>query len=389
MKLLPIVLIALSMQCAFGQVVTDHKKQQLDSLFDELSNNMMSMAGFSVYENGVEVYTRTYGLATSRVDQTVQAESGKTLYRIGSVSKVFTAYLVMKLIEEGKLTLDQDISSYFPELNNASNITIRSLLSHKSLLPIYHRVADLDKMRRTKNEAELIALVNKRDANADTAKIVYNNLNYTLLGLIIEKTEGLTFNEVIEERLAVLPDAKIYGSCSLLKAEKNEANSFHVKDGKWIEDYEMMEWPLPDASGFLLSNPQTINAFMDELFVGNLLRKDLLEQMLPVDQVFGFGLMKTNFDAHTGYGHSGRIEGFTAATTYFPEERLSVTLLQNGTVYPLNDILILMGNILFDEPVEMPKLSRMELTSEHIQSMLGTYDNEKEGYGVLVDMHKG
>jgi len=99
--------------------------------------------------------------------------------------------------------------------------------------------------------------------------------------------------------------------------------------------------------------------------------------------------MKANFDTHKGFGHTGRIEGFTSATTYFVEDKINVTLLQNGTVYPMNDILILMGNILFDEPVEIPNFKKVTLSTAEATALLGTYENAEEGYKVITDLSKG
>jgi CubicO group peptidase (beta-lactamase class C family) len=297
--------------------------------------------------------------------------------------------MIMKLVESGKLSLDQSIVNYFPTLINASTTTIDQLLIHKSSLPIFVRVNDLEKLRKTKTIEKFIAAANKGEVNQDTSKPKYNNLNYILLGLIVEKTTGKKYDDVLTDYLKNLNNPSINGTYSLLDYSKNEANSFHINKDKWEEDYEISPSPISDGSGFLLSNARTLNEFMVALFTNRLINKSSVEKMLPQEYKFGYGLMKTNFDKHSGFGHSGRIEGFTSATTYFPDDSLSVTFLQNGSVYPINDILLLVGNILFDKPFIMPSLKMIELNEQNSKKFYGTYINEEEGYKVIVDKNKG
>jgi D-alanyl-D-alanine carboxypeptidase len=372
-----------------GQTPNDIKIKQLDSLFNELNSNQMSMGSISIYLNGEPYYSKTYGIATIK-DKVESLSSENTMYRIGSVTKLFTAFLIMKLVDEKRISLNQTIEVFFPSLQNANKITIQQLLSHRSTLPIFHRVNDLEKLRKTKTEEDLIATVNKSSENIDTIKTKYNNLNYILLGLIIEKEFGKPYNEILVQHLIDIKDPKIYGTYSLLNASKNEANSFHLRDGKWQEDYENSVNILSDGSGFLVADARTLNEFIIALFEGKLLSNTSLESMLPKNKdKFGFGIIKSHFEQHRGYGHSGRIEGFTTALTYFPDDKISVAFVQNATVYPLNEILLLVGKILFDEPFEMPTLNKIALTKEQEESLIGIYTNEKEGYKVIVDRKKG
>lgn len=382
------LLFLLSATC-MAQLNEEAQKQRLDSLFDALAANKMSMGSISIYKNGKEFYSRTYGCANIKNKQEIPA-SEQTMYRIGSISKVFTAYLVMKLNEEGKLKLNDPMSSYFPTLNNAKNITISQMLRHKSILPIYHKADDLEKLRKTKTPEELIAMINKAEANTDTIKEKYNNLNYILLGLVIEKITQKPYNEVLQESLRSLPDFKAYGTYHYLDHTKNEANSFHIENEAWVEDFENSEWTLSDGSGFLLSNARSLNTFMDALFNDRLLPHSAVEQMLPAKSMFGFGLMKSNYGKHKGYGHTGRFEGFTCATSCFPDDKICVTLLQNGTVYPMNDIFILIGNTLFDPTMDpLPNLKKMDLQASDKEKMIGTYENAEERYKVIADMKGG
>jgi D-alanyl-D-alanine carboxypeptidase len=373
----------------FGQSSDEQKTQRLDTLFKELYNNKMSMGSINIYKNGKEFYSKTYGIANIKDKNEFFAKNETTVYRIGSLSKIFTAYMIMKLVENGKISLNQSIENYFPTLINSSTTTIEQLLLHKSSLPVFVRVNDLEKLRRSKTIDKLIAAANEGEVNKDTSKPKYNNLNYILLGLIVEKTSGKKYNDVLFDYLKNLNKPSINGTYSLLDYSKNEANSFHINKDKWEEDYEISPSPISDGSGFLLSNARTLNEFMIALFTYQLINKSNVEKMLPREYKFGYGLMKANFEKHNGFGHSGRIEGFTSATTYFPDDSLSVTFLQNGSVYPINDILMMVGNIMFDKPFIMPSLKKVELNELDNKKLYGIYANEEEGYKVIVDKNKG
>lgn len=372
-----------------GQSSDEQKIKKLDTLFQELNNSKMSMGSINIYKNGKEFYSKTYGIANIKDKKDFPAKNDTTVYRIGSLSKIFTAYMIMKLVENSKISLNQSIENYFPMLINSSTTTIEQLLLHKSSLPVFVRVNDLEKLRRSKTVNELIVAANKGEVNKDTSKPKYNNLNYILLGLIIEMTNEKKYNDVLSDYLKTLNKPSINGTYNLLDNLKNEANSFHISKDKWEEDYENTPSPISDGSGFLLSNARTLNEFMVALFTNQLINKSSVEKMLPRNSRFGYGLMKTNFDKHKGFGHSGRIEGFTSATTYFPDDSLSVTFLQNGSVYPINDILMMVGNIMFDKPFIMPSLKKIELNEQDNKKIYGIYANEEEGYKVIVDKNKG
>src|SRR5690606_31512331 len=101
----------------------------LDSLFQYIEANDKNMGSVSVYKDGKEIYQKTIGYAS--ISDQVKANA-KTKYRIGSVSKTFTAAIIMQLVDQGKLTLDTRLKQFFPQIPNAEKITIEHLLRHES-----------------------------------------------------------------------------------------------------------------------------------------------------------------------------------------------------------------------------------------------------------------
>lgn len=373
----------------FSQTLKDDQKAKLDELFNALDQNHLSMGSVFISMDGKEAYSRSYGMSNFRDGKVYPSVSEQTIYRIGSITKVYTAFVIMKLTEEKRLQLSDHLDAYFPALTEAKNNSLEMLLAHKSTLPVFVRVDDLEKLRQAQSFEELIETANKYPKNSDTTKVKYNNLNYIMLGLVAEKITGKPFNTLLQEYLGAVPSSNVYGKTTLLDYQKNEANSFHLENNEWKEDYEIRETPVSDGSGYLVANARSITTFMEALFAGTLIDSATLTQMLPKNSMFGYGLMKSNFDKHIGFGHTGRIEGFTSATSYFPVEKLGVTFLQNGSVYPLNDIMILIGEILFEtQEYKLPDFERDTLTSEEEQLLVGEYVNLEEGISVLIDRKK-
>jgi D-alanyl-D-alanine carboxypeptidase len=168
--------------------LTAHAQQlntaKLDSLFTSLATNNKLMGTVLLSHNGKVVYTRAVGYAQLDSTNKVPA-TATTHYRVGSLTKMFTATMVFQLIEEKKLTLATPLVTFFPQLPNAKAITIDQLLSHRSGL---HDFAAGGAELGHKTPAEMVALLSKNAPDFEPgAKFAYSNSNYVVLGYIIER----------------------------------------------------------------------------------------------------------------------------------------------------------------------------------------------------------
>ncbi|MDB5116595.1 MAG: hypothetical protein JWQ79_2087 [Mucilaginibacter sp.] len=196
-KSLSVLFLFLILQsCTHAQTFN---KAKLDSFFVALNTHDENMGSIAIAVNGVVVYQNTIGY--SRVNENVKTPATtKTKYRIGSISKMFTATMIFQLIDEGKLRFDAPLASYFPQLPNAEKITIAEMLDHRSGLHNFTNDSLYTTYMTTpKSEAEMIAIIArlKSDFEPD-AKAEYSNTNFVLLGYIIEKLTGKTYAEELE-----------------------------------------------------------------------------------------------------------------------------------------------------------------------------------------------
>jgi len=348
----------------------DHNK--LDSLFSRIETFEKGMGTISIFQNGQEVYQKNFGY--SDVEHRIKNTS-ETKYRIGSVSKTFTATIMMKLIENGRITLNTKLSDYYPEIPNANKITIEHLLQHRSGIPNFIEVEDYTEWsvnKQTKEEL-LNRIISGGVSFEPDEEFQYSNSNYVLLTYIAEA--------VTEKKFSDLLDKIIINPCGLkntyvggtINASKDEAYSYIKLSSNWEKASET-DMSVPQGSGFIVSTPYDLNLFLHCLFSGRIVNKENFDKMLDLKDNFGFGLFQAPFYDEIGYGHTGGIDGFQSNAFYFPESKVSVALVENGVAYMLNNILIGCLSIYFGKDYDLPIfIPTITLTSEELDKYTGVY----------------
>ena len=199
---------------------------KLDSFFTSLEANNKMMGSVAVAKNGKLLYTRSVGYAQVAAGAGVKAD-GNTKYRIGSISKMFTATMIFQLFEEKKLTPETKLASFFPEIPNADKITIAQMLSHHS--GIYNFTNDstyVQWMEQPKTQKEMLAIMAAHTpAFAPGEKAEYSNANYVLLGYIIERTTKSTYSEQLKKRVLDKAGLKNTAYGGKINTQKHEALS--------------------------------------------------------------------------------------------------------------------------------------------------------------------
>lgn len=346
-------------------------KKKMDALFEKIENNEKGMGSVSIFEKGKEVYQKSFGYAD--IERKVKSDAS-TKYRIGSISKTFTATIIMKLIEEGKITLSSKLSQFYPQIKNASEITITHLLQHRSGISNFTSVADYmewNTLKQTKEQLLSRIVAGGITFNPDE-KFEYSNSNYVLLTFIAEDVSNESFSALLN-RIIINPcQLKNTAIGKSIEPLKNEAFSY-VRFSEWKKEKET-SMSIPLGAGFIIANASDVNQFFFNLFTGKIISPESLSQMKNLKDNFGLGLFKVPFYNLTGYGHTGGIDGFQSNAYYFPEKEIAVTLLENGVVYPLNDILIGILSIYFGMSYDLPEFTEaLVLESEDLDQYIGVY----------------
>lgn len=314
----------------------DHEK--MDLLFTTIEEKNLGMGSISIYEGGDEVYQMSFGEADI---SNAMSTTGQTKFRIGSISKTYTAAMVMQLIDEGKLTLATTLSEYFPEIPNATTIAIEHLLRHRSGLYNFTNSEDyLVWMTETKNQTELIEIfVENGTVFEPNERAEYSNTNYVLLSFIIEIIDAKDFSEAVKDRIASpLGLSNTYYGGSINTAN-NEAFSYYFQNNNWILASEV-DMSIPQGAGAIVSTPTDINTFYHALFAGQVVTASSLEKMQTIEDNFGIGLLQIPFHTRSGFGHTGGIDGFQSMAIYFPVDGVAIAYTSNGVSMSMNDVLI-------------------------------------------------
>jgi len=370
-KITSLLTICLLCQIGFAQ---DFDKTKLDSYFDALEKNNKSMGSVTVSQNGKVIYTKSVGFA--EVENKIKANENSK-YRIGSISKTFTAVLIFKGVEEGKINLTHTIDKYFPTIINADKITINHLLYHRSGIHNFtNDEAYLTWNTKAKTEAEMVGIISKAgtDFEPDT-KAEYSNSNYVLLTYIIEKSFDKSYSNLLTEYITKpigLPNTFLGGK---INSQKNECNSYSFKDNWKLEPETDISIPL--GAGGIVSTPTDLVKFSDALFNGKLIKKESLEQMKTIKENYGMGLFKIPFYNKIAFGHTGGIDGFTSIFSYFADGSVSYAMTSNGTNFNNNDISIAVLSAVFNKPYDIPEFKTFNVTSEELDKYLGVYSSSQ------------
>jgi D-alanyl-D-alanine carboxypeptidase len=346
--------------------------KKLDQLFDILNAENEAMSSIAISQNGAVVYRRSIGY---RDAEGTMPSNELTKYRIGSITKMFTAVMIFQLIEEGKLTLDTRLNTFFPQIPNAGEITIRQLLSHRTGI---HNFTDDASFRASTTVArthdEMLEMIKAGDSDfAPDTKCEYSNSNFVLLGYMVEKLTSMKYNDALQSRIvkrAGLRDIYIGAPADVTK---NECFSFYKED-KWTLASET-DMSIPEGAGAIVCTPTELTHFIESLFALKLMNEKSFNEMKTFTGGMGLGIFQIPFGQHQGYGHNGGIDGFASILSHFPEDKLTIAYCSNGESYPLNDILIGVLSICYGLPYEMPEFKVIELPSEELDQFVGNYSS--------------
>jgi len=323
-------------------------KERLDSMFNALSTAGKSMGSICVSRDGKVIYCRAIGY--SAIDGHIRvAANENTKYRIASITKMFTAAIIFRLIQDGKIDYSGKLSDYFPKLPGAKTITIEMLLNHRSGLHNIFDDADFTSWKtipRTKDE--IVNMIGRFPLEfTPNSKAAYSNSNYILLGYIIERECKKPYEDVVKNWVISKLGLRntYYGDNADLA--RGESYSY-VFSSRWDKQPEA-DMGLLGAAGGLLSTPTDLNKFIEAVYEHKFFKARHLKRMQEIKDGYGMGIYQFKFAGHIGYGHPGSIDGFSSLLEYFPDDKIAVSYCSNGTITPVNEIVNGVLKIVFSE----------------------------------------
>ena len=389
-------------------------ERKIDSLF---SNYSMSTPGvaIAVIKDGSIVFKKGYGSANLEYDIPITSQ---TVFNIASVSKQFTAFSIYLLEKKGKLTFEDDITKYFPDLPAYGKpIRIKHLLAHTSGLRDQAALLALAgwHWEDIATTEQILKLVKKqKQLNFETGTAYgYSNTGYTLLAEIVSQVSGQSFSEFTRKN--------IFDPLGMLNTQfiddyhkviKNSAYSYEKKDGKYVK--VALSYSNAGPSGLMTTvedlakwtanfhNPK----IGDAKLISDFNKVSLLDNDKPVvwsanngDTTFhAKGQVHWKYKGLSAVSHGGHTAGFRAVLTRFPENNFAITTLSNDEHYPmLGKVLPIVELYLKDELRETPNASNSptpvkkdvsKFTSD-IREFQGTYYSEELSTTYIIKVKDG
>lgn len=343
----------------------------MNQYFDSIVKYDEGMGSIAIFENGKEQFRRIYGYADKA---NKKKANKKTKYRIGSISKTFTAACIMQLVDEGRIKLDQKLAVFYPDLPNADKISIEQLLRHRSGLHNFVDDADYsDYLKEEQSrESHMKRFMAKGVDFEPGEKYSYSNTNYVLLAFICEDVDGIPFDEILKKRITKPLKLKSTQHTGAYNLKNKEAFSYYWS-GEWQAERQT-HGSVSIGAGSLISAVSDLNRFFYALENGKLVSALAYERMKTMVEGYGLGLFPIPWKEDVGYGHTGGIDGFQSVLAYFPEHKVYVAFCGNGIKLARNEIVLTAVGMYFKETTKIPDLSPKEsLLIEDVTSYIGKY----------------
>ena len=326
-------------------------------LLDEYAQAEFKIKDFNgtmlVMQKGKVMYKKAFGMADREwnIPNTVD-----TKFRIGSVTKQFTAACILQLAEQGKLSLDDKLTQYIPDYPKGDSITIHMLLNHTSGIANY---TDLPEFWPTAilplSTDSMIALFKNKPLDfSPGTKWNYSNSGFFLLGVIVEKASGKTFTDYLQEHII-----KKLALKNTLMDNLDSVLSFRAKGygknnaGVWQHAMQIsMEGPY--SAGAMVSTVDDLYYWTKALHSNKVLSAASTQKMLtPYKENYGYGIGIDSLKNHKRVSHSGGIPGFLSYLGYFPDDDLCVVIISNNGSNS-SRLGIALESIMFNLPVQIP-----------------------------------
>ena len=327
--------------CIDQQINTKEKaeksaiEQYADSLFNSnVDSNIIAGASLIIFKKGKVLLNKKYGLSSIEL-QTPMPENA--LFEIGSVTKQFTSAAIMKLVESGKLNLNDDFTKYVDFDTQGKRVTINNLLYHTSGIASYTNLPEFWEIQKEDYEKDaIVKFIENAGFDFEPGQMMlYNNSGYFLLGLVIEKVSGQEYAEFLNRELFEPLGLKHTFYSSNTSIMEGKVYGYESgEEGLRQRSYLSHAWPY--AAGSLCSSTGDLLKWLQGLHEGKVLSKDSYLKFITPNELlngektkYGMGISNYMDNGYKVIGHGGAINGFVSETRFYQNEDLYIICLIN------------------------------------------------------------
>ncbi|MFN5475430.1 MAG: serine hydrolase domain-containing protein [Sphingobacteriales bacterium] len=356
MRLFVILLLSLSQQC----IAQTNLVPTLDTYMKAEASAKQFSGTVLIMQKGKKVFERSYQYA-NREWKTPNTETGK--YRIGSITKQFTAALILRLEEEGKLSVTDKISKYLPDYPMGDSITIHMLLNHTSGIKNYTSIPGMWQSLHYKYSTDSLinTFKNKPLDFAPGKGWNYSNSGYILLGKIIEKASGKKYLTYLREQIIQRIGLKNTDLEQRDSVYEKQVKGYSYNMGRWLPA-GLLEPNNAWAAGSIISTPEDLSIWIKALYEHKVLSAEETRKMLtpenPLTKNYAYGIESDSLLQHPRIWHNGGIHGFSSYLAYYPQEDMTIVCLSNNESFVIDRLGTALGKIMYGQQVEPPYIPK-------------------------------
>jgi CubicO group peptidase (beta-lactamase class C family) len=382
--LLPMLLAAVP--CFAQEAAPKNEVARMDEIVRSYVADKQFMGTVLVARGDKILLDKGYGSANLEWDI---ANAPTTKFRLGSITKQFTAAAILLLEEQGKLKVEDPVKKYLPDAPAAwDKITIFNLLTHTSGIPNFTSFPEYKTIEPfAKTSAELLKLfIDKPLEFPPGEKWNYSNSGYIALGCIVEKVSGESYAKFVQDHIFAplgMKDSGYDSHATII--ERRAAGYSHSEHG--IVNAGYIDMSIPFSAGALYSTSEDLLRWEQGLFGGKLLTAASLAKMTtPFKDNYAFGLEVRDIPGGKKISHGGGIEGFNTMMIHVPEKKLTVIALSNLNGAAPDRIADHLVSVAFGEKVVLPSERKtINVPAPVLAEYAGTY-RLRPGFDLVVTL---
>lgn len=355
--------------------------QDLAPKFDEYLSEITKQGRFTgaalVARDGKVIFSKGYGLANAEFDI---PNTPQTKFRLGSVTKQFTATAILLLQERGKLSVQDSVCKFFDACPEAwKEVTVHHLLTHTGGFPNFTNFPDYTKtmMIPTSMESLIARFKDKPLDFKPGEKWNYSNSGYVALGYIVEKVAGEPYESFVQKNIFNPLKMANTGYDHHETILKNRATGYSLDKGQKVNSLPI-DMTIPHGAGALYSTVEDLFTWNEALFSDKLLSAKSREAMMtPVKNGYGYGIGMSEQLKRKSVSHSGGINGFSTILVRFPEEKITIVVLRNADYGSPNPgkVALDLAAIVFGEKYEIPRAqTEIKVEPKVLDKYVGEYE---------------
>lgn len=370
------ILILVPALCLVFAVFAQDAGNKIDELISTYSKLNKFNGSALVTKNGTMLLNKGYGYRNA-ADKVMNNE--ESIFQLGSVTKQFTAAVILKLQEEKKLKVTDKLSKFFPDYPKGDSITIKQLLTHTS--GIYNYTNDgnfmANEITKNKSREEMMALFKDKplDFSPGTGWN-YSNSGYSLLGYIIEVATKKSYEEAVRKYIFTPLHMTHSGFDFTHLKSPDKTTGYFMLDDKNANPAPVVDSTVSFSAGAIYSTTGDLYLWHKALEQNTVLSKAQQEESFtPVKNNYGYGWGIDSIEGKRRVGHGGGIPGYITNESRVPEDDIDIVLLSNASDRSLDDITKSIYAILYNKAYELPKEKTViQLPEETLKQYEGEYE---------------